>query len=116
MVPSQTPGRRAGLVSVASLASLALALSLAAAVTSQRPLPQWGYRPDKQFPSGWFGANSSGFENAAQLETIAKYDMAIFGWQARLAHTVPWSSIRLTLLSSNFYVNCSRCLDVLPLP
>ena len=88
MTPSQTPGRRAGLASVAPLASLALALSLTpTGCKSQRPLPQWGYRPDKQFPSGWFCANASGFENAAQLDTIAKYDMAIFGWQARLAHT-----------------------------
>ena len=34
-----------------------------------------------------FARKHCGKENAAQLDTIAKYDMAIFGWQALLAHT-----------------------------
>ena len=51
--------------------------------TAQRPAPQWAYNASR-LNVGWFGSNVSGFENAAQLAAIARYDLAIFGWQAFL--------------------------------
>jgi hypothetical protein len=74
-----------------------LALSLAAVsssdatgtdhlATAQRPAPQWAYNASR-LNVGWFGSNVSGFENAAQLAMIARYDLAIFGWQAFLDQT-----------------------------
>ena len=55
-------------------------------VLASRPMPTWSYN-STHLPIGWFGANASGFENPSQLEDIAKYDIAIFGWQAFLSET-----------------------------
>jgi len=55
-------------------------------VSAQRPMPQWHYNSSR-LNVGWFGSNVSGFENEAQMATISRYDMAIFGWQAFLDKT-----------------------------
>jgi len=51
---------------------------------ASRPLPQWKYN-SFAFPSGWFGANSSGLENKDQLDAISRYSFATFGWQQCLS-------------------------------
>ena len=65
---------------------LAVLPLLLAASAAPRPLPQWSYNRST-LSLGWFGANSSGFENNAQLAQISRYSMAIFGWQAFLDAT-----------------------------
>ena len=34
-----------------------------------------------KFPTAWFAANATNWEDDAQLEAIGKYSMAILGWQ-----------------------------------
>jgi hypothetical protein len=53
-----------------------------------RPMPRWKWDISTgRLPVGWFGSNTSGYENAAQLDAISHYDLAIFGWQAFLQAT-----------------------------
>jgi|EP01044_Picomonas_judraskeda_P007324 hypothetical protein len=52
-----------------------------------RPMPRWEWNVSTGLPVGWFGSNTSGYENAAQLDAISRYDLAIFGWQAFLQAT-----------------------------
>ena len=40
-----------------------------------------------RFPAAWFGANSTSFESAEQLDLIGKYSLAIFGWQHMITAT-----------------------------
>ena len=34
-----------------------------------------------RFPAAWFGANATHFEDGAQIQSIGRYSLAIFGWQ-----------------------------------
>ena len=69
------------------LPRLAAALALCSSgAGATRPLPTWHYNAS-HLPVSWFGSNTTGYENAAQLDAISKYDMAIFGWQAFLIAT-----------------------------
>jgi len=50
----------------------------------------WAYDWSK-FPAAWFGGNATNFENATQLDAIAQYSMAIFGWQ-HLIFATNWTA------------------------
>ena len=50
-------------------------------------MPRWQWNLASGLPVGWFGSNTSGYENSAQLDSISRYDLAIFGWQAFLQAT-----------------------------
>lgn len=44
-----------------------------------------------KFPAAWFGGNATNFENATQLDAIAQYSMAVFGWQ-HLIFATNWTA------------------------
>ena len=79
---------------MAALVQLLLASSASpvasASVSSSSPtgslLSSWPYSWSK-FPAAWFGANATNFENETQLDFIAKYSLAIFGWQHLITAT-----------------------------
>ena len=45
-----------------------------------------------RFPTAWFGANATNWEDESQLEAIGKYSMAILGWQ-HLDTVVDWTAV-----------------------
>ena len=61
--------------------------NLGAQPEQARPMPRWKWDTSTGLPVGWFGSNTSGYENPAQLDAISRYDLAIFGWQAFLQAT-----------------------------
>ena len=73
-------------LAVVTMRVLAVATMLCLVAGASRPMPQWKYN-NTGFPSGWFGANASGFDNDAQLELISRYSIATFGWQQCLSST-----------------------------
>jgi len=55
------------------------------------------YRWDK-FPTAWFAANATNWEDEAQIELIGKYSMAILGWQ-HLDNPLDWTAVVYTQLT-----------------
>jgi hypothetical protein len=85
----QLQRRRAAVIMPGMLLLLLAGAAPGVAASAARPLPRWAWNRsmDAQLPVGWFGSNTSGFENPAQLDAISRYDLSIFGWQAFLEAT-----------------------------
>lgn len=51
-----------------------------------------------KFPTAWFAANATNWEDEAQLDEIGKYSMAILGWQ-HLDTNTDWTAVVYTQLT-----------------
>ena len=58
--------------------------------TQARPLPQWQCVRGGYLPVAWFGANSTGFENPAQVPACALKGLAEMSLVIPTVQTCPW--------------------------
>eukprot|EP00039_Didymoeca_costata_P006060 m.87215 g.87215 ORF g.87215 m.87215 type:complete len:400 (-) comp13095_c0_seq4:1231-2430(-) len=66
---------------------VAFCVTLAVSTEGERFQPRWPWSWE-QFPSNFFGANGTGFQNSSQLRFDAKHEFIIYGWQSnRNSHT-----------------------------
>eukprot|EP01048_Picozoa_sp_COSAG05_P004453 COSAG05_NODE_240_length_13119_cov_122.275806_2_plen_346_part_00 len=78
------------------LAAPASAVPVTAAQTSGPTFP-FPYNWSK-FPTAWFAANATNWEDDEQIELIGKYSMAILGWQ-HLDTPLDWTAVVYTQLT-----------------
>ena len=81
---------RAPLLLIGTFCQHAVAAPVPATLAAGASFP-FAYNWSK-FPSAWFAANATNWEDEAQLEEIGKYSMAILGWQ-HLDTETQWTAV-----------------------
>lgn len=82
---------------VLALASCVVAAFSVPTTTTTAPQFPFPYNWSK-FPTAWFAANATNWEDEAQLDLIGKYSMAILGWQ-HLDTPADWTAVVYTQLT-----------------